>query len=223
MAIRYQIRKKDAEKWGRPTDLKAATTKAAQRVGERDPPYLVYERDHRDATQSLRREIDKAEILLRRRLDASPIENTEIWQVESEPTGFFVAVRKVEPAAAEPSIGTAPLKQWHGEVFGRVKGLVSFGIFNCRPIAGTTTRSQHSFANGEDVHGTSAQMKKVFDFTVENAQRLKLAHVIFNRKIWSSDRASEGVRPFTGENPHTDHVHVDFNPQRSGACKTFDE
>jgi hypothetical protein len=223
MAIEYQIRSEGAEKWSAPVDLKEATSKAAQRVGRRKPPYLVYERDHRDSSQSLRPKIEKAELQLRKRLDASPIENTEIWRLASEPDGFFVAVRKVEPLAAEPTSGTAPLKQWHREVFGETSGLTSFGIFNCRPIQGSTTPSQHSFANAEDVHGKSAQMQRIFDFTVKNQKRLKVAHVIFNRKIWSSDRAAEGVRPFTGENPHTDHVHCDFNPQRTGPCKTFDE
>ena len=85
---------------GRPIDLNEATSKAAQRVGDGKPPYLVYERDRRSSTQSLRLEIDKAEILLRKRLDAPTIENTEIWRMESEPDGFFVAVRKVEPLAA---------------------------------------------------------------------------------------------------------------------------
>jgi Extensin-like protein C-terminus len=223
MAIQYRFRSEDAEKWSPPTDLKEATTKAAQRVRRRKAPYLVYERDHRESTQAIRPQIEKAELLLRKRLDASPIENTEIWRLESQPDGFFVAVIKAEPLAPEPAIGTAPLKVWHREVFGQIAGLTSFGIFNCRPIQGSTTPSQHSFANAEDVHGTSSQMQKIFDLTVENHKRLKVAHVIFNRKIWSSDRAAEGVRPFTGENPHTDHVHTDFNPQRSGPCKTFDE
>jgi len=34
------------------------------------------------------------------------------------------------------------------------------------------------------------------------------AYVIWNRRIISSDRRSEGWRTYTGDNPHTDHVHV---------------
>ncbi|MFI9528807.1 peptidoglycan-binding domain-containing protein [Micromonospora rosaria] len=35
-----------------------------------------------------------------------------------------------------------------------------------------------------------------------------LKYVIFNRRIWSVARASEGWRPYTGSNPHTTHVHI---------------
>lgn len=33
-------------------------------------------------------------------------------------------------------------------------------------------------------------------------------YVIFNRRIWSKARASEGWRRYSGSNPHTTHVHV---------------
>lgn len=33
-------------------------------------------------------------------------------------------------------------------------------------------------------------------------------YVIFNRRIWSKARNSEGWRPYNGSNPHTTHVHV---------------
>lgn len=35
-----------------------------------------------------------------------------------------------------------------------------------------------------------------------------LKYVIFNRRIWSKARASEGWRPYSGSNPHTTHAHV---------------
>jgi hypothetical protein len=33
-------------------------------------------------------------------------------------------------------------------------------------------------------------------------------YVIFNRRIWSKARNTEGWRPYTGKNPHTTHMHV---------------
>lgn len=41
----------------------------------------------------------------------------------------------------------------------------------------------------------------------ENARRLGVMYVIYNKKIWASYRASEGWRPSWG---HEDHVHVSF-------------
>jgi hypothetical protein len=44
-----------------------------------------------------------------------------------------------------------------------------------------------------------------------NARRLGIMYMIWNRHIWGSYRASEGWRPYTGSNPHTDHVHISFS------------
>lgn len=35
-----------------------------------------------------------------------------------------------------------------------------------------------------------------------------LKYVIYNRRVWSRARAGEGWRPYRGDNPHADHVHV---------------
>jgi hypothetical protein len=43
------------------------------------------------------------------------------------------------------------------------------------------------------------------------ARRLGIMYVIWNRQIWSSSRASEGWRDYTGDNPHTDHIHLSFS------------
>jgi hypothetical protein len=43
------------------------------------------------------------------------------------------------------------------------------------------------------------------------ARRLGVMYVIYNRKIWSSYRAAEGWRAYTGASPHTDHIHVSFS------------
>jgi hypothetical protein len=43
------------------------------------------------------------------------------------------------------------------------------------------------------------------------ARRLGVMYMIWNRKIWSASRASEGWRRYTGSNPHTDHVHFSFS------------
>ncbi len=43
------------------------------------------------------------------------------------------------------------------------------------------------------------------------ARRMGIMYIIWNRQIWSSSRASEGWRPYTEPNPHTDHIHWSFS------------
>lgn len=43
------------------------------------------------------------------------------------------------------------------------------------------------------------------------ARRMGIMYVIWNRQIWSSYRASEGWRPYTGASPHRDHVHISMS------------
>jgi hypothetical protein len=50
-----------------------------------------------------------------------------------------------------------------------------------------------------------------------NARRLGIMYLIWNHRIWSSSRASEGWRSYSGSNPHTDHIH--FSLSWAGARK----
>ncbi|MEV6286182.1 VCBS repeat-containing protein [Kribbella sp. NPDC051770] len=43
------------------------------------------------------------------------------------------------------------------------------------------------------------------------ARRLGIVYLIWNHKIWSASRASEGWRAYSGPNPHTDHIHFSFS------------
>jgi len=39
----------------------------------------------------------------------------------------------------------------------------------------------------------------------------RVKYLIFNKKIWSKDKARSGNRLYTGSNPHTKHLHVSIN------------
>lgn len=43
----------------------------------------------------------------------------------------------------------------------------------------------------------------------------RVSYLIFNKKIWSRDRAKSGNRPYSGSNPHTKHLHISINPDKS--------
>ncbi|MFB9376673.1 LGFP repeat-containing protein [Kineococcus gynurae] len=49
-----------------------------------------------------------------------------------------------------------------------------------------------------------------------NARRLGVMYVIWDRKVWKAYQADAGWQPYTGPNPHTDHIHISLN--RSGAA-----
>lgn len=50
---------------------------------------------------------------------------------------------------------------------------------------------------------------------VEIFQKVKedkrVTYLIFQGKIWSKERASEGDRKYTGSNPHNKHLHISIN------------
>jgi hypothetical protein len=53
------------------------------------------------------------------------------------------------------------------------------------------------------------------------ARRLGVMYMVWNNKIWSSYKASQGWRPYTGSNPHTDHVHFSFSWDGANKKTTF--
>ena len=44
-----------------------------------------------------------------------------------------------------------------------------------------------------------------------NARRLGLMYIIWNRQIWRAYRAKAGWSPYSGSNPHRDHMHFSFS------------
>jgi flagellar protein FlgJ len=81
------------------------------------------------------------------------------------------------------------------------------GILSVRNIAGTDTPSQHSFGNACDIFATNKEV--IWAWAIRNNLRYSVRLVIYNRRQWYKG----GQSAYTGSNPHTDHVHVDFWPQ----------
>lgn len=44
-----------------------------------------------------------------------------------------------------------------------------------------------------------------------NARRLGVMYIIWNRYMWRAYRPDDGWQPYSGPNPHTDHVHFSFS------------
>lgn len=92
------------------------------------------------------------------------------------------------------------------------RGGVNSGIFNCRPVRGGRTTSLHGEGRACDFgirpyragYGT-----KLANAIVNNSKELGVQCVIWNRRIWSSKYPNQW-RPYGGENPHIDHLHVEL-------------
>jgi hypothetical protein len=57
---------------------------------------------------------------------------------------------------------------------------------------------------------TKAKHDAVLAWFKTNAKRLGATYIITWRRIWSVARASEGVRVYTGPDPHTGHIHISY-------------
>jgi hypothetical protein len=87
----------------------------------------------------------------------------------------------------------------------------AIGIWSNRNIAGTNVKSQHASGNAIDWHGKKGPgdpvMQQLADYLVDNASKYQIQNVIYNRRIWNSNK---GWHRYDGRSPHTEHVHVDF-------------
>jgi hypothetical protein len=88
-------------------------------------------------------------------------------------------------------------------------GVTNLGIWGDE--AHKKTKSDHNTGDAADLGISSiSQGQQVADALLQEAEARGIKYIIFNRKIWSVERKNEGWRPYTGSNPHTDHVHASF-------------
>lgn len=98
-----------------------------------------------------------------------------------------------------PSTGTPRVKEAYREVTAQFH-VTNLGIFNCRPIAGSSTWSEHSWSNAVDFGGSVSELDKVWRFLDSNRGRLGI-----NWIGWRND-----------PNHYPGHLHVDFIPNHAG-------
>jgi hypothetical protein len=128
----------------------------------------------------------------------------------------YILIRKVKQHIQLPdSPGTEAIDiiRWH--LYRQFPQLESWGICNCRLVAGTWTWSQHAYCNAEDVHASSEVMLKAANYLKRKGQGgvLPVGQVIHNRRVWEPGYAD--WRAYGGINPHTDHVHYG-GPNKTG-------
>jgi hypothetical protein len=113
-----------------------------------------------------------------------------------------------------PTPGARNLMSWWLRDYGP-KGGTNLGIYNCRPVRGGVVTSLHGEGRAVDL-GTPTSNS--WSFAAMDKLRLHSAElgiqcIIHNRKIWSSSRANEGWRPYTGVAAHFDHGHAELTPE----------
>ena len=87
------------------------------------------------------------------------------------------------------------------------------GIYNDRNVAGTNKKSSHAEGRALDIHLSVSRPDEkliadsLFRIFVEAAYETGIDNVIWNGVIWSRAR---GRHHYNGQNPHRDHIHVEF-------------
>lgn len=126
----------------------------------------------------------------------------------------FVAHEGAKECTGGPSAGAAALLAWlqcNSAPPGR-----SLGIYNCRSVRGSSTKSLHGEGRALDwglplaPDGTGTDHgRELVDLLGAHAHLLGLQCVIYDRRIWSR-RSPEG-REYGGASPHYDHLHIELS------------
>jgi hypothetical protein len=111
-----------------------------------------------------------------------------------------------------PTTGARGAMSWFLAKYADDGGL-NAGIYNCRPIRGSTrTTSLHGEGRAVDlaIRPYSAKYgSELADLIRRHSAELGIQCVIWNRRIWSG--YYDEFRPYTGKNPHVDHLHVELS------------
>ena len=93
------------------------------------------------------------------------------------------------------------------------------GVYNDRNVAGTSKKSSHAEGRALDIHlnANDPDQKvlgdQLFQAIILRSRSMGVDNVIWNHQIWSV--AHPSPRPYHGQKPHTDHIHVEFTREGS--------
>lgn len=112
-----------------------------------------------------------------------------------------------------PTPGARALMSWYLGAYGS-RGATNLGIYNCRPIDGTSTLSLHGEGRAADL---GCPVGNGWSWAVADALRLASGELgiqllIHERKVWSARQPDAGWRAYNGSNPHRDHIHAELIP-----------
>lgn len=204
----FVYQKKDGTP-SKPVGLGVVLQAARNRITTGDGPFTLTV-DGEPVRKNLMRK--DALDLLERKLtngDVGPI-----WRVRNGMNEVVFRVREVVPSIKPIDIaGNAKADFYWGWVKQNFPSALFLGAYVCKFIAGTSTKSQHSFGNAVDFSlTTQAAMTSAAHFVVANTDLLNAEHVIVGDTIWSK---GSGWSHYSGDFHY--HVHVDFSPNCSSS------
>jgi hypothetical protein len=126
--------------------------------------------------------------------------------------GLYTGYEPARSCTGSATSGARELMSWFlGAYAGR--GGRNLGIYNCRTVAGSTTTSLHGEGRAADlgVPVGAGWAVALADQLRLNSAELEVQCVIHDRTIWSGSHANDGWRPYNGQNPHLDHLHVELS------------
>jgi hypothetical protein len=99
--------------------------------------------------------------------------------------------------------------------------MINYQIYIVRNVAGSNNASDHSEGRAIDIYleaGDTGE-KKIADYLyqvfINSADDMGISYVIWNREWWKKSTGQK--EPYTGSNPHTNHIHVSWS--RDGSQK----
>lgn len=105
--------------------------------------------------------------------------------------------------------GSIALIEWATKDYGQ--GARNFGIYSCRSVRGSTTRSLHGEGRAVDVGFSGVANPagtRLLNLLLPHVGELGIQLIIWNRRIYSA-RYPRGAA-YTGVVPHTDHLHIEL-------------
>ena len=134
---------------------------------------------------------------------------------------FPVVYQSARTPSAGPTPGAKALMAWTIEHF----GATSLGIYNNRSVRGGTALSLHAEGRAGDsgypyTVGGTPEGWVLANWLVENHEALGVQAVIYSRRQWSSPRASQGWRYYSGQSAHYEHVHWELTRQAAAELTT---
>lgn len=108
---------------------------------------------------------------------------------------------------APPSVATRRVRSVWRFVYSWFPRAVSLGVYNCRRIAGSSSWSQHAWADAWDVtdeETVKTRRPSPYTDAIVHEISVQAGHLHITRVLWADGGA------------HDTHAHVDVEPERTG-------
>lgn len=107
------------------------------------------------------------------------------------------------------------VEAWYNKLKDKFGPTKFMGGYNNRNVRGGSSKSMHAYGRAFDISGSAKTMSQIAEWARTHINNLQYA--IYNRRI-AGPGMGKAWRKYSGVNPHTDHVHLDFMAQGGGGA-----